>query len=95
MFQLTNVLVLRDEVVIFSSLIILLTPNGNFWIMLLLHSMWSVIQIQVRHIGHPDGIFMAFLSLSKVMPGLLLIRPHPHISNLSFTSHPTTQHCVA
>ena len=37
MFQLTSVLVLLD-VVIFLSSIMVLTPNGNFWAVPLLHS---------------------------------------------------------
>jgi len=37
MFQLISVLVMTDVVVIFFSSIIVLTPNGNFWIVPLLH----------------------------------------------------------
>jgi len=77
------------------QLIIILTPNGNFWIMPLLYSMWSVIQIQDGLISHPVRILMAFLSFSKLMPGWFLIRQQSLVSNLSFTSHPTTLHCVA
>jgi hypothetical protein len=95
MFQLTSVPVLSHVVATFFSSIVILIPNGNFWIMPLLYSMWSVIQIQDGLIGHPAAIFMAFLSFSKLMPGWFLIRQQPLISNLSLTGHPTTLHCVA
>jgi hypothetical protein len=43
MFQLTIVSVLSDVVVTFLSPIILLAPNGNFWIVTLLHKVSDVI----------------------------------------------------
>ena len=38
MFQLASVPVLSDAIVTFLSSILLLSPNGNFWIVPLLHS---------------------------------------------------------
>jgi hypothetical protein len=43
MFQPTSVSVLSDVVVTFLSSIILLAPNGNFWILTLLHKVSDVI----------------------------------------------------
>jgi hypothetical protein len=41
MFQLINVPVLSDVIVIFSSIIVL-TPNGKFWVVPLLHSLGDI-----------------------------------------------------
>ena len=42
MFQLTSVPVLSDVDVICRSSVVLLTPNGSFWIIPLLHSVRDV-----------------------------------------------------
>jgi len=42
MFQLTSVPVLSDVVFIFFSSIVVLTPNGNFWVMPLLYSVSNI-----------------------------------------------------
>jgi hypothetical protein len=42
MFQLTSVPVLLDVVVILLSLFVVLTPNGNCWVVPLLHSVSDI-----------------------------------------------------
>ena len=44
-FQLRSVPVLSDVVVTFLSSIIILTPNGNFWVVPLLHSLSDLSRI--------------------------------------------------
>jgi hypothetical protein len=43
MFQTTSVMVLLDVTVIFFRSVVVLTPNGNFWTVVLLHSMSDII----------------------------------------------------
>jgi hypothetical protein len=47
MFQLIIVPVLSDVIVIFFSPIVVLTPNGKFWVVPLLHSLSDIKKMTV------------------------------------------------
>jgi len=47
MFQLIIVPVLSDVIVIFLSSIVVLTPNGKFWVVPLLHSLSDIKKMTV------------------------------------------------
>jgi hypothetical protein len=54
MFPLTSVPVLSDADVIFFSPIVILTPNGNFWIVLVLHSVSDMRAIRCLYERAPE-----------------------------------------
>jgi hypothetical protein len=74
MFQLTSVLVLSDVVSIFFSLVIVLTPNGSFWVVPLY---LSVSNYKPHKMHDINNIFTMELVL-MVTTGLdiLVIKPH-------------------
>jgi hypothetical protein len=74
MFQLTSVLVLSDVVPIFFSLTVVLTPNGNIWI---LPWLLSVSNHKPHEMHGINNVFTMELVL-MVTPGLdiLVIKAH-------------------
>jgi len=62
MFQLTSVEVLSGVVVMFCSSVSVLTPNGNFWLVSLLHSLRDLCTSHRHLAGHASEAAVPFSS---------------------------------
>jgi len=95
MFELRSVPVLSDVNVTFLSSIIVLTPNGNFWIVPLLHSVRDV-SVHTAKLREQEDIHQLYVVVSNLGSSMLAEQSNknPADSLLSFVSNVVLVHVV-